>query len=101
MSLRLQYPTRCERRCHTAYPMNGSPTSTRFVAFSAAELAELWDGLTMDDGLRYGLSRDDPAYWLAQEIYDEAAQRGLVANAPHRWDAVSFERHFSQKPGDA
>jgi hypothetical protein len=61
---------------------------SRFHAFDNAELALLWDGLTQDDGVRYGLPEDSEEWPLAKELFDIAEQRGLVKKAPNRWEHV-------------
>lgn len=62
----------------------------RFEVFTDDELTELWDGLTMDDGIRYCVEEDDqPTYKLASEIYEEAQRRGLndgSAKGSLRWE---------------
>jgi hypothetical protein len=61
----------------------------RFAPFTDDELVELWDALTTDDGIRYGLYRLEadgtlqPA--LAVEVRGEALRRGLVARDEGRW----------------
>lgn len=50
----------------------------RWVGFTDGELLALYDGLTVDDGTRYGLLPDDePAYRLAAELLMETTRRGL------------------------
>lgn len=64
---------------------------SRFAAFSDDELRELWDGLTMDDGIRYSIAvNDQPARKLAEEIIEEARRRGLTL--PDDWAAESTLR---------
>jgi hypothetical protein len=73
----------------------------RFRLFTDAELAELWDGLTMDDGIRYGIEPPDIAeadidnqaaypaeYVLVCELHAEAEMRGLDDLEPDRWGNV-------------
>lgn len=66
------------------------PKHARFAPFTDDELVELWDGLTMDDGLRYSVAESDqPTYKLASELYEEARRRGLHDGSPeaiHRWE---------------
>ncbi len=61
---------------------------SRFHPFTNDELVKLWDGLTEDDGIRYGLEEDNEDWPLAKELFDIAEQRGLVAKDSHRWDHV-------------
>lgn len=77
-------------------------TARRFEQFTDAELGELWDGLTMDDGIRYGIEGprgltdaeaerpenfpDD--FRLACELHAEAEIRGLDDADPDRWRNV-------------
>lgn len=51
---------------------------TRFALFTDEELQALWEGLTMDDGISYGIERDDPIYPLAAELHAEAESRGIA-----------------------
>ena len=73
----------------------------RFRLFTDAELAELWDGLTMDDGIRYGIEPPDIAeddienpaaypadYVLACDLHAEAELRDLEITDPQRWNDV-------------
>jgi hypothetical protein len=91
-------------------PQCGAQNETRYLALTAgqrfrlftdAELAELWDGLTMDDGIRYGIEPPDIAeadidnqaaypaeYVLVCELHAEAEMRGLDDLEPDRWGNV-------------
>jgi hypothetical protein len=60
--------------------------AARWRDFTGGELRALWDALTLDDGLRYGISADDqPDRQLAEGIAAEAARRGLTL--PDLWAA--------------
>jgi hypothetical protein len=63
-----------------------NPVSTgRFAPFTDEELIELWDGLTTDDGIRYGLQDGTVEAKLGQELHDEASRRGLTDSDDWRW----------------
>lgn len=60
--------------------------AARWRAFADDELRELWDALTLDDGLRYSVASDDqPAFHLAEQVRGEARRRGVVL--PDEWAA--------------
>lgn len=58
----------------------------RWSSLTNDELVVLWDALTMDDGIRYGIEEDDqPTHGLATELHAEADRRGLAERDPGRW----------------
>jgi hypothetical protein len=59
--------------------------SDRFAPFTDEELIELWDALTTDDGIRYGLADGTVEAKLGQELHDEARRRGLTGSNDRRW----------------
>lgn len=51
---------------------------SRWVSLSDEEVRVLWDGLTMDDGIRYGVeATDQPTYTLVRELARESVRRRL------------------------
>jgi hypothetical protein len=58
----------------------------RWEPFSDAELHELYNALTVDDGIVYGVERSDKAaYGLVEGIEEELHRRGrLNADEPSR-----------------
>lgn len=50
----------------------------RWAPFSDEEVLEIWEGLTMDDGIRYGIPEtDEPTWRMARELEQELRARAL------------------------
>lgn len=59
-----------------------APTTGRFGTFKDDELRTLWEGLAVDDGIRYVPAPDDPEGPLLQELEREMRERGMAAPKP-------------------
>lgn len=62
-------------------------TASTWRAFTDEEIRVIFDALTSDDGIRYGVERNDqPTYGLVCSLIEAARMRGFDQDLD--WDAV-------------